>query len=251
MTIFRPRRLLLTACDRRLPHGHLALTRVPIRTGRLRRATAAASVAGVVALAGLAGCSHTGNGNGGPASLVAVSQRYGAAVDPAHSVLTATVSKALSYSGGSTSSLDSSVPPTVNALRRASAQLGGIVAPAPINRDILDVAKAMNLVVADLNAMAAARDSDVQPAIALVVADSGRESAADNLVRLALAQPSTASAAPAIPVVAETTVPDTTTTPTTLPSRATTTAVARTTTTAVARTTTTTRPATTTTLKTP
>ncbi len=195
------------------------------------RRTAAASLASVLVVAGLAGCSRNGTANGGPASLVAVSQRYGAAVDPAHSVLTDTVSKALSYSGGSTSSLDASVPPTVSALRRASAQLGGIAAPAPINRDILDVAKAMNVVVADLNAMAAARGSDVQPAIALVVADSGRESAADNLVRLALAQPSTASAAPAFPVVAETTTVSDTTAPTTLPGRTTTTAVARTTTT--------------------
>jgi hypothetical protein len=208
---------------------------------------AAVALAATVALVGCSG-QHKVSAT---ASLATISQRYETSVDPAHASLNAAVSRMLAYQGGSTSDVDAALPPTVNILRRAAGQLNAISAPAPIRLDIVDVAKAMTVVVADLNALSAARGSDVQPAIALVVADAGRESAADNLVRLALAQPTQAAATPTpeVPVVAVTTVPDTTTTQSaTVPARSTTT-TRLTTTTAVARTSTTSKP--TTTLKTP
>lgn len=168
------------------------------RPGTRRGLRAAAAAA--VAVIGVASCS-TG---GGKASLTAVSQQYESAVDPAHAALNTTISQALAYGGGPPTALDASVPGTASAVRRSAGRLRGISAPNPVKTDIADVAKAMDVVGTDLNSLQAARGDDVRNAIAQLIADSGREMAADNLVRLALAEsPTSASTPPAVPAVAD------------------------------------------------
>ena len=217
----------------------LSIARAP---GSGTRRGLRAAVAAAVAVIGVASCS----GGGGKASLTAVSQQYESAVDPAHAALNTTISQALAYGGGPPTALDATVPGTAGAVRRSAGRLRDISAPNPVKADIADVAKAMDVVGTDLNSLQAARGDDVRTAIAQLIADSGREMAADNLVRLALAEsPTSASAPPAVPAVADVsttaveapttaeTPPPTTTrpaSPTTVP-RAATTAVARATTT--------------------
>jgi hypothetical protein len=196
-----------------------------------------AAVTAALAVSALAGCSRSGKtANAASLPLVTVGQRYTAAVDPATAALTAMLHRALGYSGGSTTDIDSGVAPTTTALNSAAHQVGAIAAPAPLHRDIQDVASALNVVVKDLSALGAARGNDVQPAIARLVADAGREAAADNLVRTTLVQLTT-----------PTTAPPPTLEPPTLPTTTTSTTTPRHTTTTRPRTTTTTRHLTTTT----
>ena len=170
------------------------------RPGTPRGLRVAVAVAVAVAVIGVASCSS----GGGKASLTAVSQQYESAVDPAHAALNTTISQALAYGGGPAASLDASVPGTASAVRRSAGRLRGISAPNPVKTDIADVAKAMDVVGTDLNSLQAARGDDVRTAIAQLIADSGREMAADNLVRLALAEsPTAASTPPAVPAVAD------------------------------------------------
>ncbi|MDQ1366963.1 MAG: hypothetical protein QOE57_3005 [Acidimicrobiaceae bacterium] len=228
----------------------------PLRlTGRTRPLALAAILAATTAFAG---CSRASS-NSGPAALpiATISQRYRAAVDPANGALAAMLKRALAYAGGSTADLDSAVPPTATGLKNAARLLRGIGAPEPLHRDIVDVTNSMNTLVDDLNALGRAKGNDVQPGIAHLVADAGRESAADTLVRLAITQLTSPTTLPAEPLVTSTTLPPitaSTTSPrrttTTRPRTSTSTATGGTSTT-VAHTTTTKRATTTTKPRTP
>jgi hypothetical protein len=227
-------RLLFSACDCWVPHSLLApLTPRPRVTRRRRLAprpvAVIAAISAALAAAAMAGCSSSGTaGNGASLPLATIDQRYTAAVDPANAALAAMLHRALAYSGGPTTDIDSAVPPTSTALSNAAHQVRAIAAPAPLRRDIVDVANALNVVVKDSATLGSARGNDVQPAIARLVADAGREAAADNLVRQTLIQLTTPTTAPP-PTLEPATLP-TTTIVATIP-RHTTTTRARTTTT--------------------
>ncbi|MDQ6614834.1 MAG: hypothetical protein M3083_08825 [Actinomycetota bacterium] len=171
-------------------------------------------VAVLVAVAVVAGC----RGSHATLSVADVSQRYQSAMDPANRALSDMVNRALAYNGGSPAQLDSAASPTAGSLNKAAGQVSGISAPALVRRDIQDVASALHVLVGDLNTLGAARGSDVQPEIARLVADAGREAAADNLVRVALSESANPPAIPApqpAAVEVPTTVADTTTEATT------------------------------------
>jgi hypothetical protein len=247
-------RLVFTPCDCRGPYSHFdALMRALRVTGGARPLALVVVLATATAFVG---CSRASS-NGGPvtAPIPIISQRYAAAVDPANAALAAMLNRALGYSGGSTADLDSTVPATATSLKNAARQLRGIGAPEPLHRDIGDVMNSMNTVVDDLTALSKAKGNEIQPDVARLVADAGRESAADNLVRLAIAQLTSPTTLPAEPLVTAT-IPPTTAASTTSPRRTTTTrpkastTIARTSTT-VLRTTTTKRVTTTTKPRTP
>lgn len=148
---------------------------------------------------------------------------------PANNRISSFVSQALAPSSGG-ASLSSGARSTAGAVRRAASALGGIDAAPPIKADIGDVIKTLNALGTDLTTLAGARGADISPAIAAVVADAGRESAADAVVRLDVV----AATTPHAPVgpIPTSPVPVTTTASTT---------IARPTPTTIHRTTTTTR----------
>ena len=214
-------RLVSTPCDCGQPYSHDDALTPPLRlTGRTRLFALAALLA---ATAAFTGCSRASS-NGGPAALpiATISQRYQAAADPANGALAAMLKRALAYGGGSTADLDSAVAPTSTSLKDAVRLLRGIGAPAPLHRDIVDVMSSMNTLVDDLTTLGRAKGNDVQPGIARLVADAGRESAADTLVRLAITQLTSPTTLPAEPLVTTTTIPPITAS-TTSPRRTTTT----------------------------
>jgi hypothetical protein len=181
----------------------------------------------LVALVGFAGC---GGGSGrATVPLTEVASRYQAIMDPANAALAAFVTQALAYGGGAPTGVKAAAHSTEAGLNDASHRVGAIAAPAPIGRDIRDVANALTTVAHDLASLAKATGAEIQPGIAKAVADAGRESAADAVVNEAIKLATTPTTEPPPTVVP----PVTTTVPVT--------------TTIVARHTTTTRPRTTTT----
>jgi hypothetical protein len=202
---------------------------------------------GAAALAALAGLAACGGGSGRrpalPASEVAV--RYPAAVDPANAALSGFITQALAFAGGPPAALDTAARQTETVVTTAGHRAAAIAAPDPIKRDITDVVAALATVGSDLAALVKATGNDIQPAIARVVADAGRESAADTVVRLAIkyaTTPTTIPLATVAPLPVTTAAP--TTTSTSLVTKRSTTTRPRTTTTVrtsttVARTTTT------------
>ncbi|MDQ1429290.1 MAG: hypothetical protein QOK39_2766 [Acidimicrobiaceae bacterium] len=198
----------------------------------------------LAALAGLAACS----GRSGRRATLPVSEvatRYPAAVDPANAAISGFMTQALAFAGGPPAALDTAARQTENVVTTAGHRAAAIAAPDPIQRDIADVVAALDTVGSDLAALSKATGNDIQPAIARVVADAGRETAADTVVRLALKYATTPTTVPAetVPPLPVTTAAPTTTS-TSLGTRRTTTTRPRTTTTVrtsttVARTTTT------------
>ena len=181
-------------------------------------------------------------------STSAISQRYQAAVDPANARITTIVQQSLSYVHGSPASLISAVSPTESTLKKSVQDLNSISAPQPLHRDIQDVATALNTVIGDLTTLKTDSSTNLQPDIAILVADAGRVAAAENVVSLALALLTSGTTVPPAPLIIPTTTTTTTTTVPVAVHRATTTTsstVAKTTTTTVRRTTTTTEPTTT------
>lgn len=174
-----------------------------------------AGAAALAAVAGFAGCSRaTATASRTSVSLSEVNQRYETVVEPAAAALSAFVPQALDYVGGSPAGLDAGARRTATVLTGAAHGLGGIAAPEPIKGDISNVAEALGTVTGDLDSLAAATGSTVEPAVARLVADAGRESAADNLVRLALTEATSPTTTPLTTPIA-TNIP--TTEPTTLP----------------------------------
>jgi hypothetical protein len=176
----------------------------------------------LVTTAAFSGCSRASS-NSGPATapITTISQRYQAAVDPANAALAAMLQRALAYSGGSPAEIDSATPATETSLKNTARQLRGIRAPEPLHRDIVDVMNSMNTLIADLTTLSRAKGNEIQPDIARLVADAGRESASDTLVRLAITQLTSPTTLPAELLVPSTTSAPTTTT--TSPRRTTTT----------------------------
>ncbi len=184
----------------------------------------------VVATAALADCSGASSNTGpGTATIATIGRRYQAAVDPANLALAGMLKQALAYGGGSSAQLNSAVPATVASLKSAARRLQGIGAPTPLRRDIVDVMNSLNTVVDDLNTMKGAT-GEIQGVVARFVADAGRESAADTLVRLAISQLSSPTSLPAELLVPSTTIAQATTS--TTASRRTTTTRPKTSTTA-------------------
>ncbi len=200
-----------------------------------------AAIAAIAATAAvLAGCGSSRSSAPAPLPIAEVSRRYTAAVDPANAALADMLKKVLAYSGGPTTAIDAATAPTAATLKKAAGQLRAIGVAGFVRRDILDVADTLSRVVGDLTDLRSATGDGVQPSIARLVADAGRENAADTLVRVEITQLTIPSTAP-LPTVA---VPTTVALTTTTVSRRTPTTRARTTTTRP-RTTTTTRPGTT------
>jgi len=207
----------------------------------------ALGVAAMVAVSGLAACSRA-NGSASQATVpvAQLSQRYEAAVAPANAALTTFFTQAVAYSGGPAKGLDALAQRSEPPVKNAAGQLSHVAASGPLRLDIADVASALDAVGRDLTALLAATGAGVEPSVAALVADIGRESAADGLVKLALTAAATPTSLPSVtvPPATDATVADTTTTvetTTTVRRRTTTTRPARTTTT-VARTTTTKKP---------
>jgi hypothetical protein len=145
------------------------------------------------------------------------------------------MTQALAFTGGPPAALDTAARRTETVVTTAGHRAAAIAAPALIQRDIADVVAALDAVGSDLAVLAKATGNDIQPAIARVVADAGREAAADTVVRLALKDATTPTTFP----------------PETVPPLPVTTAAPATTSTSLGtRRTTTTRPRTTTTVRT-
>lgn len=158
------------------------------RLARVRPIAAVAAIAAIAAIVAAAACSAgSHNGVTAPVSPAVVAQRYQAAVDPANTAVNSVYKRALAYSGGTPSGLDALVSPTVAVLKKAASQLRAISAPQPVHGQILAVASSIDLVVSDLNALKGVRGSDVESDVTRLIADAGREAAADNVVRLQLA----------------------------------------------------------------
>ncbi len=168
------------------------------------------------------------------ASIQAAGQRYVAAVDPANAALAAMLKRVLAYTSGPTTQIDAATTPTAATLKTAARQVNAIGAPGALGRDMRDVVAALNVVVGDLGTLHDAKGDAVETEIARFVADAGRESAADDLVRLAITELTTPTTQPP-PTLEPATLPTTTTTVST---RRTTTTRPRTTTTKRATTTT-------------
>jgi hypothetical protein len=220
----------------------------------------AALMATVVVVA-LAGCSSSHSTTSKTTiSLATISQRYQTAAQPADAALAAIVNRALAYSGGSTAGLDSAVPSTVSTVHSSAGALNTLAAqvptPVPLHQAIGNVAHVLDTLVSDLTAMQGAQGGAVQPAIAKLVADAGREAAANSIVGPLITSLTTPTIpgstvfvpAPALTAATTTTTPaPTTTTTTTNPFTVTTTTRPRVSTTTVPRTTTTPPPPVTTT----
>jgi hypothetical protein len=184
--------------------------------------------------AALTGCGSSHHNAPAVLPIAEVNGRYRVAVDPANAALAAVLKRVLAYSGGPTAAMDAATAPAAATLQKAAGQVRAIGAAGFLRHDILDVANTMNVVVGDLNGLRAAKGDSVQPSIARLVADAGRESAADDLVRLEITQLTTPSTATLPTIESPTTAAPTTTTisgrSSTTRSRAATTAPRRTTT---------------------
>lgn len=228
------------------------VTPAPRQTGRWRGATPGLAVVVVVTL--LVGCATSSHKSSKAAlSLAIISQRYHAAVQPANAATSDVAGRALAYQGGSTASLDSSLPPAVTTLQSSAHALDvldALTAPVPLQQAIVTVAGSLNSLVQDMTTLQGAQGGAVQPAIARVVADAGREAAADNAVGLLLtllATPLAPATTSLIPLPAGSTTTSTTAAATTTTSAATTTTLSTATATTMPRPSTTTVPRTTTT----
>lgn len=172
-------------------------------------------VAALVALAGFAGCSRGSNG-GGRATLpvTEVGSRYQAVMGPANAALTAFVTEAVAYGGGSPAGIKAAAHSTEGTINDAGHRVVAIAAPEPIGRDIRDVMGSLTAVAQDLATLAQANGPEIETVIARTVADAGRESAADSLVSLAIKLATTPTTEPpaTVPPPVTTTIPVTTTT---------------------------------------
>jgi hypothetical protein len=166
---------------------------------------AAASMA-----AALTGCGSSHHNAPAVLPIAEVNGRYRVAVDPANAALAAVLKRVLAYSGGPTTAMDATIAPASATLQKAAGQVRPIGAAGLLRHDILDVADTLNLVAGDLTSLRSAQGDSVQPSIARLVADAGRESAADNLVRLVITELTTPTTAPP-PTLEPPTLPTTTT----------------------------------------
>lgn len=175
-------------------------------------------------------------------SLATVGKQYMAAIAPADKALSSFRDQALAYTGGPPTRLVAAIPPTRGTLKAATKQLLAIQAPAPLSGDIKDLVATVNAVDADLVAIGDGKAPDIEGHIAKLVADMGRQAAADSTFRFTLQLLIDPGSLP----TPSTVVPVTTVPPTTVKGKKTTTTVPRTSTTSVVRTATTVRPTTTT-----